>query len=269
MKILAFVLIFFSTAVLASRFQVSIDSLDVGKKGEALLVFLSDGRVGRMESKDLITLEDLKVSAQSKDLVEVELDKDHNILSLRSIEPMNKANDENKSGNKIIYDPTLVTAEEGLLAFTRMRSNYQDESQCYNRAHIWAYEEFRRTGLQSIKVFMFFTRKYIRNYNFYWWFHVTPAVQTAQGLQTLDRRYTKGLLNLYSWSNIFVRSHRACPIISKYYDYRNHQTVEDCFHIPVSMYFWQPADIERRDRTGYEKTQFYQPQVNHAYNEAF
>lgn len=269
MKTIALLIALCSTGAIAARFQVSIDSIDEGKKGEPTLILMSDGRVGFMDSKDLTTVQDLKAVAASKEIVEIELSDEHKVLSLRSIENRRDIPDEEMGTKNLKYDPSVVTSSEGFAAFTRMRRNYQNESQCYNRAHIWAYEEYKRTGLKSLKVFMFFTRKYIRNYNFYWWFHVTPAVQTADGIRTLDRRYTKGLLNLHTWSNIFVRSHKACPIISKYYDYRNHQNVEDCFHIPVSMYFWQPYDIERRDRTGYEKTQFYQNQVNHAYWEAF
>jgi hypothetical protein len=269
MKTFALILALFSMTAFAGRFQVSIDSIDEGKKGEPVLILMSDGQVGFMDSKDLTTVNDLTAVAKSKEIVEIELSNDHKVLSIRSIE--NKTNNMSVegSGEKLMYDPSVASTGTAMSAFLSMRRNYQNESQCYNRAHIWTYEEYKRTGLKSMKVFMFFTRKYIRNYNFYWWFHVTPAVYTSEGLRTLDRRYTKGLLSLHTWSNIFVRSRRACPVISKYYDYRNNQTVEDCFHIPVSMYFWQPYDIERRDRTGYEKTQYYQNQVNTAYWEAF
>lgn len=263
-------LMIIATAANAKSYQVAIESIERGKKGEPHLILMSDGRVGFLDSTDNKTISDLELIQAKREIVEIELDLNHQVLSLRSIAHKKEAQPLTSFHAKnVAYEPTLVTLAEGKKAFSLMRRDYQYNSQCYNRAHVWAYEEYQRTALKSMKVFMFFTRRYIRNYNYHWWFHVTPAVQTANGLRTLDRRYTTVLHSLKSWSDRFVRSKLACPIVNKYNDYRNNQETQDCYHIPVSMYFWQPRDIEYRDNRGYEKTQFITWELNHAYWEAF
>ena len=110
-------------------------------------------------------------------------------------------------------------------------------------------------------------------YRYHWWFHVTPMVyvggSTQANWRVLDRRYTRGPLTTKTWTNIFMHNDATCKVVNKYYDYRNHQQAEWCYLIPTSMYFWQPRDIERRDRTGYEKTNYINSEVNHAFWEAF
>jgi hypothetical protein len=85
----------------------------------------------------------------------------------------------------------------------------------------------------------------------------------------LDRRFTRSHLSIDDWTKKFIYSGRKCPIVEKYSDYRNHQETEHCYLIPVSMFFWQPKDISRRDTTGVEKTSFVNSEIKHAYWEAF
>ena len=272
MKVFIFLLIsFLSSEILAKRFEVSIESIDHGKRGEPHLIMMSDGRVGFLDSSDKKSLGDIELIKSSREIVQIELSDKHRVLSMRSIEHKKQFPSQTLGlfEQNVSYKPTLITLTKAGTAFGFMRRDYQNDSQCYNRAHIWAYEEFQRTALRSMKVFMFFTRRYIRNYNYHWWFHVTPAVLTSYGLRTLDRRYTTILHSLKSWSDRFVRSKRACPVVAMYKDYSLNQETEDCYHISVSMYFWQPRDIEYRDNNGYVKTSFIPWEINHSYWEAF
>ena len=272
MKVFIFLLVsLISSGAFAKRFEVSIESIDHGKYGEPHLIMMSDGRVGFLDSGDKNSLGDVELIKSTREIVEIELDDKHRVLSMRSVEHKKQLQPQTlESSEKIVsYGPTLITLTKARTAFSLMRPDYQYDSQCYNRAHIWAYEEFQRTALKSMKVFMFFTRRYIRNYSYHWWFHVTPAVLTSYGPRTLDRRYTTILHSLKSWSDRFVRSKRACPVVAKYKDYSLNQEMEDCYHISVSMYFWQPRDIEYRDNNGYVKTSFIPWEINHSYWEAF
>ena len=85
----------------------------------------------------------------------------------------------------------------------------------------------------------------------------------------LDRRFTRFHLNVDDWTKKFIYSGRKCPVVEKYSDYRDHQETEHCYLIPVSMFFWQPKDILRRDTIGVEKTSFINSEIKHAYWEAF
>lgn len=269
--LLSILLMSFSTH--ADRFRSKIHSIDKAqKKTDPHLILMENGRVIFLKYGDESNLKSFENSLEKKDTLEVELDEENQFLSGETVEPEYPYNPqtENSESREFSYDPSIVSDSDATSIFHRMRRDYQNYSQCYNRAHIWAWEEYQKSGLKSVKHFLFFTRRYIRNYRYKWWFHVSPSViVSGLGERILDRRYTSEHRSVSDWTKSFIYSGRSCPVVHKYYDYRNNQESEDCYLIPVSMYFWQPRDIELRDRTGYEKTQFYRSEIDHAYWEAF
>ena len=137
----------------------------------------------------------------------------------------------------------------------------------------WANEEFRVSGLKSMKLFLFFTNRYIRNYNYKWWFHVSPMTYVKEGTKViervLDRRYTGGPRLTKTWTDNFIYGHRSCPQVAKYSQYYNNQEKEDCYLIKSTMFFWQPRDLGYYEQTGLQKTNFIQSEIDWAYWEAF
>lgn len=269
MRVLCFVLfmILFSFAARAERFTSTIHSIEESqKRGEDHLVFFTDGRVIFINAEEKSSLEALKQSLKNQETLEVERDKKNRPLSIQSVPPLlNKADDHSiliEDGEK----NDLMLSSQSI--FNSMRRGWQNESQCYNRAHVWAYEASKK-GINMMKLFLFFTRRYIRNYNYGWWFHVTPALQNGGSWLTMDRRYTRGPLSVRTWTNIFVHSRRACPVVYKYTQYSNNQESQDCYLIPTTKYFWQPRDILSYERTGRQKTSFISWEVNWSYEEAF
>lgn len=255
----------------AEQLESKVNSIDVAvKKGVSHLIKLENGRVIFVNYNDRATLDSFRTSLREQGTLNVEVDEKSNFVSAESLndesEPVTK---ELAPGLRISYEPTTVTSTEAGNIFRRMRRDYQNQSQCYNRAHIWTYEEFKKTGLKSMKVFLFFTSRYIRNYRYKWWFHVSPMVSTDDGDLVLDRRYTSGPRLKDTWTKNFIYSGRKCPVVYNYYDYRNHQQEEDCYMIPTSMYFWQPWNIQSRDNGNGSPGQYYQSNINTAYWEAF
>jgi hypothetical protein len=169
------------------------------------------------------------------------------------------------------YVPTiLASGSRSNETFTSMRKDYQAESQCYNRAHVWAWEAFYYDGLKSKKQFLFFTTSYIRKYRYPWWFHVAPSVVVSgRGEEILDRRYASRPLGVKAWVKKFVSSDRMCPVIQRYNEYFFRQDTEDCYLLSVPMYYWQPRDIKRRDDAGTLKKSFLGGELDIAYGEAF
>jgi hypothetical protein len=252
----------------------TIDSIeDSPGKGQPHLIYLTNGRVVFVSREDQESLNAFYRSLERQETLAVKVDQSYGLVSAHTA-PSENVPDVLGSSENLSFEPTVVSNLSSAQAiFGRMRKDYQNNSQCYNRAHVWAYEEFQKSGLKSLKLFLFFTSRYIRNYRYKWWFHVSPMVQVnengASVSRVLDRRYTSGPRVISNWTRNFIYSGRACPIVNTYAEYRNHQWEEDCYLIPVSMYFWQPRDIERRDRTGYEKQEFFRSELNHAYWEAF
>lgn len=265
---------FFLLSAMAATYTTQVHSVDRGKAGEKYLILLTNGYTAFVSEQQKSLIEAVEESQRNGDTVEIRLDDELNLMSIQTTLPeREEPSIEPDPGGMISYDPSILSDSEAYSAFRNMRRDYQNDSQCYNRAHIWNYEEFNRTGIKSNKLYLFFTSRYIRKFNYKWWFHVTPMAYVNGSEQanwrTLDRRYTRGPLTIRTWTNVFMLNDAFCPVVYKYSSYRNHQQEEDCFLIPTSMYFWQPRDIERQERTGYVKDSFYRSEVSHAYWEAF
>jgi hypothetical protein len=254
----------------------AIHTIDESINDSPHLLLLENGSVIFLSSENKEDLDFFKESISSLSHLEITTDDENNFISARSVstfdhpeDPIGQENQEKELN--LSYEPTVLNSlSDASAIFRKMRRNYQFESQCYNRAHIWTWEEYNRSSLKSKKYFLFFTSRYIRAYRYHWWFHVTPAVSVnGLGDRMLDRRYTTDIKLIKDWTDKFIYSKRSCPIVFKYNDYRYNQQLEHCYLIPVSMYFWQPRDIERRDRLGVEKTSFIRSEVNYAYWEAF
>jgi Glutaminase len=172
------------------------------------------------------------------------------------------------------YKPSILSSdEEAKKIFKSMRTNPRWRSQCYNRAHIWTYEEFQRSRTLLKKTFIFFTNRYIRNYRYKWWFHVAPSTFVGDGETkkevVLDWSYFDGPTETLEWTKYFIYSGSTCPTVQKYSHYENNQEKEDCYLMKSSMYFWQPLDLEAYEKTGVEKTNFIDAEVRRAYRQAF
>lgn len=251
------------------------------KRGLPHLVKFENGRVAFVAYRDTDMLESLESNNNDGDVIELIVDDENDVVSAMTVEngtgpltPEQPRSETSRNEARSSYVPTVV---KGLTAakniFARMKRNWQNDSQCYNRAHIWTHEEYERSGLNSIKLFLFFTSRYIRNYRYKWWFHVSPMIMVKEGStvnrRVIDRRYTSGPHFVKSWTDIFIKSKRNCPVVSKYSQYNNHQQKEDCFLMPMSQYYWQPRDIQSNENTGYEKTSYIAEEVDWAYEEAF
>lgn len=276
MKLMLFFMLFnlLGGTVFADEFTSRVDSIEEGSGNLPHLIKLENGRVVFLDDSDKDELSAFHESMRNQEYLEIVVNDENSFESAQTVENENAAPLEGHTHSAFSYTPTVIpNLAEARSIFSRMRRNYQYESQCYNRAHIWAYEEFNRSSLNSMKLFLFFTNRYIRNYRYDWWFHVSPmALVNEEGAsveRVLDRRYTSGPMYVNSWTNIFIYSRRKCPVVQKYNDYRNNQEKEDCYLIPVSMYFWQPRDIVARDNNGYEKKSFIRSEVDWAYWEAF
>lgn len=238
------------------------------------LVLLENGRVATVDSSEKSSLTELEKIRAKKYFIQLEVDRDNKLMSF-ALAPASKESfypdpEPVPQPNPSQYNPTnLASMEEASAIFGRMDRRTQRNSQCYNRAHIWAYEEWQTSALNSVKLFMFFTKRYIWDYNYKWWFHVTPLTYVAGVPMTLDRTFMKKPTDVKTWTLNFIHSRRDCPVVQKYSQYSNNQETEHCYLIPAPMYFWQPRDLDNFERTGAEKKSYVKQEINHAYWEAF
>lgn len=252
--------------------------IDYAQKGESeTLVYLENGRVVRLDrNSDLIP--HLKTTLTKKEWVNVTLTPEREILALETVpapEEEQKTT-ENYQSVKNYKANVVPSYEEALKIYKGLNRRYQSESQCYNRAHVWSWEMLTRHQVKSMKVFMFFTRKYIRRYNFDWWFHVAPYVFVREDgkikERVMDYRYTKNPVTMREWTDIFMHNNAECSEVTKYTDYeytRADPAKGWCMLLKVPMYYYQPIDLEALDKKTKRKDFWGEWDLNNAYREAF
>lgn len=259
---------------------ISIDRvLEEGKKD---LLFLSTGHVVKVDPKMKMLKEFIFTSHLGSKWLKFKINEQREVESVEEthnpipnyIKPSNSSSKSMKVlESEIKYNPSILKSVNEAQALFNEAPYKQKESQCYNKAHIWAYEWRTKHKVYSSKIWIFFTRKYIREYEFEWWFHVAPYVHVVVGDQVkervMDRKYTKGPIKINDWSNIFMRNSAKCPVVDKYTDQADYPESAHCFLMKSSMYYYQPVDLEKLEQDGTVRTRWIYPEVKHAYQEAF
>ncbi len=262
--------------VFSGTVTTQIREVDVGDGNESVLVFLSNGGVAKLQAhSDLISA--LQMASEKKTLVKVTLNDEREVLSVQSQRKLVQGEIEQHSLAPRAYSPsTIPTYEKALSIFKGMNRKSNEESQCYNRAHVWSYEMYNDHHVRAMKIFVFFTKKYIRRYNFEWWFHVSPYVMVNEEGQSVERvmdfKYTRRPLLMKEWTDVFTSNNAKCKDIEKYTDYeynRESSSSEWCMLLRSSAYYYQPLDLEKLDKNGQGKDFWVDWEVSNAYREAF
>lgn len=269
-------ILFWSSCVHAEipRDFVRVSSMDESP-GDTLL-FLEDGRVGRLNHSETLLPEIKHILHQNSDVL-VLLSTEGNVIRVKSAAKEAGSGrstiDSEKPKNLAPEPPSIVSETEAQDVFQSMNPNYRRRSQCFNRAHVWTYETFQSKGIHLMKVFMFFTSKYIREYRYRWWFHVSPfAIVETNGEKResiLDHTFMNGPVGPKEWSDHFIEPRTPCPTVNRYSDYSNHQYDHYCYFMKVPMYFWQPRHLEALEAGTPAPESFVRDEVLAAYSQAF
>lgn len=149
------------------------------------------------------------------------------------------------------YTPTVLPSYDyAVSVFNSLNTRMKKKSECFMRAHLWAYDMSTRLGIKSEKTFLFFTSKYIREYSYKWWFHVAPMVYVPEGQLMMDPEFADMPLTLKNWTDSFMENKVDCPVAPTYGAYRTNQEASDCYVRQVPMYYYQPSSVEQADAKG-------------------
>jgi hypothetical protein len=270
MKTVIILSLLFSFATQAKILEERVESIDLGGADQETLILLESGEVIFTRDRELVSDKSLKGSK-----VRIEFDKNHNLRSISSL-PDEEGPEEFEAPLARHEAPTVLENYDAAYnIFRGMNTSWYNKSECTDRAQVWTYEEWKKRGLISQKIFMFFTRTYIRRYRYHWWFHVTPTVlvktgQTETGEpiveeKMMDRRYSRGPLSRKTWSDIFIRSKKACPVTTYRHYRENKYGPEHCFHVKSAMYYRLPLHVRALEDQGRVKTRFSTGEVNFSY----
>ena len=288
---LGILLLLISQMASASSYRVGIVNFSPAENGEDVgLAFATDGRIFEVPVSDVESTEQLNAAVELRrevelklsDFVESEelLERRNTVLGVKLLNEKREDEKEvvvkrqkfNRVGLMSDYISDVPDANRLQNYFYSMRNNAKRKSQCYNRAHVWSWE-FRDQYeggriLQPGKAWLFFTRRYIREYKYKWWFHITPYFTSNGVVKTMDRKYSSGPIDLDVWTGIFMSSANGCEVIDKYTDYENNQRTPYCFVIKTSVHYWQPWQIENAEKKGQFQTSWSNYEVKRAYRNA-
>ena len=272
MKKSLFIILFFTSYLgWSDVIRSPIHSLD------KTMIRFENGRVAFIDSNEKLLSDQLTEAAIRKDLIEVKIDNEQSLISVQTIEErpshlkrMNLMEDP----APITFEPTVIPGySEALKLFNRLNTNWVRSSECSNRAHIWAFEEFKTNNLKSQKAFVFFTASYINRNRFKWWFHVAPlfTIKENSGIEkrVFDVMFTDRPVTIKEWTDNFVFSKRPCKLTTKFSEYDVNPQTEDCYFIISPMYYWTPTDISNEETQNRFKRDFNQGEIRAAYSEAF
>src|SRR5690606_2212765 len=193
-----------------------VHSIDIGKNNEEHILKLESGRVAFINSDQPPYYKPSDFPEGS--WIELELDQKLTIKSMASSPPADIIfPPDNSSESPEQTEPTVLpNYASAKKIFNGMNRSYKKNTECSDRAHVWAYEEWKKNDLYSNKAFIFFTNTYIRAYRFYWWFHVAPYTLVKEHgtvvEHILDRKYTSYPYHTKQWTDVFVRSEKECPV---------------------------------------------------------
>jgi hypothetical protein len=154
------------------------------------------------------------------------------------------------------FAPTDLQSLEKVTTIFNSMLNDGDKgrSQCFKRAHMWSFDMWSKLGIQSEKLFIFYTKRYAILEDFEWWFHVAPMVTAGGEEYVMDGTFMEKPITVKEWKDHFIKSDKiTCPIIEKYQDYEDNQWNRLCYLMKVPMYYFSPLNIEARDKQGIER----------------
>lgn len=271
MKNMFFLFAFLSAPVFAETLTDKIHSV-VESSSDAHIVRFEKGRVGFI-SNDL--LEEMKNNTGAE--VQVELDRKSEIRQMTIMKAPAVTYDVYLKNNLLVdppvFETTVISGQKLNEIFNSMNPNFKRLSECSDRAHVWAYDEFKKSGTKSQKAFIFLTASYINRVRFKWWFHVAPMfdVQTDGGVQKMvtDVMYKDRPVTLKEWTNMMVFSGRDCKMTTKFSEYDVNPQTEDCYMMIDSMYYRLPGDLSAQETAGTYRTEWNDFEVSSARSRAF
>lgn len=266
MKNAFFVFTFLSSSVSADTITDRIHSI-VKVSPDSRIVRFEKGRVGFISS-DLY--DRLKNSTGSP--VEVGLDESSNIKTVDFINGP-------ASHDPVVYlkslenppafESTVITDTQMNQIFQSLNQNFKRLSECSDRSHVWAWDEYAKTGTKSQKAFIFFTASYINRVRFKWWFHVAPMFDVNGRKMIADVMYMDRPVTVKEWSDMMVFSRRDCKMTTTFSEYDVNPQTEDCYMMFESMYYQFPRDLQDQELLGTYRSEWNEREVSSARQRAF
>lgn len=269
---LLFSLLFFWTGeIKAKEISSQVHAIEISPHiHEPILVYLLSGDVAKLFQGDEL-LDVLVRAKENKTWLKFSL---NDVREIEGAAIINSPISPNQTMLKSTSSGTPSVLNSINLARKFFREvRYKDkESQCFNRAHVWSYEWKKNNYLNSGKMFIFFSARYIREHDFHWWFHVAPYVHVAIGPEikerVMDRKYLREPTSVRGWIDRFMAKGTKCRTVDAYSNYANYPESGECYLMRSSMFTYWPLDLEIEELYGTKKNSWVQEDLQNAYLDA-
>jgi hypothetical protein len=251
----------FAGSVITSIFNI------VESKKQLLVLSTSDGRIYRAKD-DKVTKKNLEILKGHP--IEIIFNDKSEILTVRNVsmaEIESKNIDYNFFQENLLrkFAPSDLKSEDQLnTVWESMNPGDKTRSQCFKRAHVWSFDMWSQFGINSEKIFIFYTKRHILIDQTDWWFHVAPMVTLNNEKFVMDKTFLEKPVQLRKWKDMFINPNNTCPIINKYDEFDKHQWKRLCYLMAVPMFHFSPADIEERDNKGVMRTSWIMEELQDA-----
>jgi hypothetical protein len=280
MKFSWIILVFFLTIACMNSYALEISTqvteIEISEKGfEHSLVFLASGEVAKIRPGQNEMLQQLLSAKDHHQTLKFTLTEGREITNVELLHSIPKQNTSvlspvEKTFN--VENPTVLNSMNIAQKYFSGARYKHKESQCFNRAHIWSYEWKTINRINTSKMFIFFSVKYIREHDFQWWFHVAPYVHVVIGTdikeRIMDRKYLTGPGSVREWIDRLIIEGTQCRTIEKFSEYSNYPESGDCYLLRSSMYTYWPLDLEMEELNGFKKRAWVEEEIEQAYSEA-
>jgi hypothetical protein len=274
------ILVFFLTIASMNSYALEISTqvteIEISEKGyEHSLVFLASGEVAKIKPGQNELLQQLLSAKDHQQSLKLTMNKGREIthvdlLSATLEQDTSVLSSSQKSLN--VENPTVLNSLSIAQKYFSSARYKHKESQCFNRAHIWSYEWKTQNRINTSKMFIFFSIKYIREHDFQWWFHVAPYVHVVIGTdikeRIMDRKYLSAPGSVREWIDRLIIAGTQCRTIEKFSEYSNYPESGDCYLLRSSMYTYWPLDLEMEELNGTKKRAWVEDEIEQAYSEA-
>ena len=163
------------------------------------------------------------------------------------------------------YQPSLLASEASAQVVYQLLPTeaFQKNSWCYQRAHTWATLLDDHYAIKSMKIFLYFTDRYRREFAYPWYFHTAPVIPTEMNdgsIQELvfdptftsppawqtaanQALYDNKPITIERWTRYFVFPDVHCKPIDNYQEFLDGQDQYYCFLMKTPMYNYSPTDF--------------------------
>ena len=162
------------------------------------------------------------------------------------------------------FNPTVLPSEQqAQFIYDHLSTSiFSRDSGCFQRAHVWSNSLFKTSQIKSYKVFLLFTTRYQREFDYDWTYHVAPLIPTQmsdgrienlvfdptftsdRGFNQLNRSDKNRPLPIQDWISFFLFPNAECPLVQTLKEYEERQEQYYCYTMIAPMYQYLPENFE-------------------------